>query len=274
MPPLPAQRPNPPSLSLRPLPPSYPRFRSPSPEILRLLPASIASCTISILGAPGVSLGAISTTTSGRSRRSSSTASRLPSISTMDSFPSSQLFKKVDITEERKSDRIDKEPLSLVEVILQYVADWKKVAAYVSTMSEIDYVARFIKLAFAEQFLGPEEAGENGKLHMKEDKVITMPGGENVKEQDFPNGHSWWHNISDATSRSAVVGAKEEDERNPGKDDFPVFFFDLPFLLLPRLRRKQGFHPSPSLSRPLDIYLLRRSVFSAGKGSTLLDETM
>ncbi|RZS25687.1 hypothetical protein BHM03_00058929 [Ensete ventricosum] len=104
----------------------------------------------------------------------------------MDSFPSSQLFKKVDITEERKSDRIDKEPLSLVEVILQYVADWKKVAAYVSTMSEIDYVARFIKLAFAEQFLGPEEAGENGKLHMKEDKVITMPGGENVKEQDFP----------------------------------------------------------------------------------------
>ncbi|RRT70549.1 hypothetical protein B296_00036352, partial [Ensete ventricosum] len=104
----------------------------------------------------------------------------------MDSFPSSQLFKKVDITEERKSDRIDKEPLSLVEVILQYVADWKKVAVYVGTMSEIDYAARFIKLAFAEQFLGPEEAGENGKLHMKEDKVITMPGGENVKEQDFP----------------------------------------------------------------------------------------
>ncbi|RWW30394.1 hypothetical protein GW17_00005036, partial [Ensete ventricosum] len=63
---------------------------------------------------------------------------------------------------------------------------WKKVAVYVGTMSEIDYAARFIKLAFAEQFLGPEEAGENGKLHMKEDKVITMPGGENVKEQDFP----------------------------------------------------------------------------------------
>ncbi|CAD5182106.1 SWI/SNF complex subunit SWI3B-like isoform X2 [Musa acuminata AAA Group] len=98
---------------------------------------------------------------------------------------SSTDFKRVDITEETKADWTDKETIHLLEAILQYGDDWKKVAEHVGTKSEIDCVARFIKLPFGEQFLGPEEVGEYGKPHQKNDKVVTVPEGENVPEQSL-----------------------------------------------------------------------------------------
>ncbi|URD91701.1 SWIRM domain [Musa troglodytarum] len=98
---------------------------------------------------------------------------------------SSTDFKRVDITEETKADWTDKETIHLLEAILQYGDDWKKVAEHVGTKSEIDCVARFIKVPFGEQFLGPEEVGEYGKPHQKNDKVVTVPEGENVPEQSL-----------------------------------------------------------------------------------------
>ncbi|THU58512.1 hypothetical protein C4D60_Mb03t15100 [Musa balbisiana] len=98
---------------------------------------------------------------------------------------SSTDFKRVDITEETKADWTDKETIHLLEAILQYGDDWKKVAEHVGTKSEIDCVARFIKLPFGEQFLGPEEVGEYGKPHQKNEKVVTVPEGENVPEQSL-----------------------------------------------------------------------------------------
>ncbi|WOK98110.1 hypothetical protein Cni_G06820 [Canna indica] len=99
---------------------------------------------------------------------------------------SSTDFKRVDVTEEIKTDWTDKETLHLLEAVLQYGEDWKKVAAHVGTRSEIDCVSRFIKLPFGEQFLGHEEASENDKPHHKNDEVITTPGEENDPEQDCP----------------------------------------------------------------------------------------
>ncbi|XP_010913882.1 SWI/SNF complex subunit SWI3B [Elaeis guineensis] len=84
---------------------------------------------------------------------------------------SSTDFKRVDITEETKTDWTDKETLHLLEAILHYGEDWKKVAEHVGGRSEKDCVARFIKLPFGEQFLGPPEIGEDGKQHEKNDQV-------------------------------------------------------------------------------------------------------
>ncbi|CAN6246824.1 unnamed protein product, partial [Urochloa humidicola] len=66
-------------------------------------------------------------------------------------------FKRVEITEDAKSDWTDKETLHLLEAVLHYGEDWKKVSEYVGSRSEKDCIARFIRLPFGEQFMGPKE---------------------------------------------------------------------------------------------------------------------
>ncbi|KAH0434369.1 hypothetical protein IEQ34_026843 [Dendrobium chrysotoxum] len=84
-------------------------------------------------------------------------------------------FKRVDISEETKTEWTDKETLHLLEAILHYGEDWKKVAEHVGSRSEKDCVARFIKLPFGEQLLGPSEFTEN-------DKVDAEPSGYDIAE--------------------------------------------------------------------------------------------
>ncbi|PKA55798.1 SWI/SNF complex subunit SWI3B [Apostasia shenzhenica] len=74
-------------------------------------------------------------------------------------------FKRVDVSEETKTEWTDKETLHLLEAILYHGEDWKKVAEYVGSRSERECVARFIKLPFGEQFLGPPEYKENDEVH-------------------------------------------------------------------------------------------------------------
>lgn len=69
-------------------------------------------------------------------------------------------FKRVEISEDAKSDWSDKETLQLLEAIMHYGDDWKKVAEHVGGRSAKECVARFIKLPFGEQFDGPPESGE------------------------------------------------------------------------------------------------------------------
>lgn len=69
-------------------------------------------------------------------------------------------FKRVEISEEAKSDWSDKETLQLLEAIMHHGDDWKKVAEHVGGRSVKECVARFIKLPFGEQFDGPPESGE------------------------------------------------------------------------------------------------------------------
>ncbi|XP_073053230.1 SWI/SNF complex subunit SWI3B [Primulina eburnea] len=69
-------------------------------------------------------------------------------------------FKRVEISEESKTDWSDKETLQLLEAVMHYGDDWKKVSEHVGGKNVKDCVARFIKLPFGEQFDGPPESAE------------------------------------------------------------------------------------------------------------------
>ncbi|CAA0838478.1 SWI/SNF complex subunit SWI3B [Striga hermonthica] len=73
---------------------------------------------------------------------------------------SSADFKRVEISEEAKTDWTDKETLQLLEAIMHYGDDWKKVAEHVSGKTAKECVARFLKLPFGEEFDGPPESAE------------------------------------------------------------------------------------------------------------------
>ena len=66
-------------------------------------------------------------------------------------------FKRVEINKDAKPDWTDKETLHLLEAVLHYGEDWKKVSEHVSSRSEKDCIARFIRLPFGEQFMGHKE---------------------------------------------------------------------------------------------------------------------
>ncbi|XP_047954004.1 SWI/SNF complex subunit SWI3B-like isoform X2 [Salvia hispanica] len=73
---------------------------------------------------------------------------------------SSADFKRVEISEEAKSDWSDKDTLQLLEALMHYGDDWKKVAEHVGGRTAKECVAHFIKLPFGEQFDGPPESRE------------------------------------------------------------------------------------------------------------------
>ncbi|KAI3757038.1 hypothetical protein L6452_04571 [Arctium lappa] len=69
-------------------------------------------------------------------------------------------FKRVEISEEVKTDWTEKETLHLLEAVMHYGDDWKKVSEHVVGRSEKECVDRFIKLPFGEQFMGPPDSTE------------------------------------------------------------------------------------------------------------------
>nr|XP_027091421.1 SWI/SNF complex subunit SWI3B [Coffea arabica] len=74
---------------------------------------------------------------------------------------SSTDFRRVEISDVVKTDWTDKETLHLLEAIMHYGDDWKKVAEHVGGgRSDKDCVARFLKLPFGEQFVGAPESSE------------------------------------------------------------------------------------------------------------------
>lgn len=90
---------------------------------------------------------------------------------------SSTDFKRVDISEETKTDWTDKETLHLLEAVLHYGEDWKKVAEHVGSRNEKECVARFIRLPFGEQFMGPLEVSENCMQYQKKEPL----GAEHIQ---------------------------------------------------------------------------------------------
>ncbi|GMI82418.1 CHROMATIN REMODELING COMPLEX SUBUNIT B, switch subunit 3 [Hibiscus trionum] len=63
-------------------------------------------------------------------------------------------FRRVEISDEAKADWSDKETLLLLEAIMHYGDDWKKVAQHVGGRTEKECVAHFVKLPFGEEYLG------------------------------------------------------------------------------------------------------------------------
>ncbi|RCV05067.1 hypothetical protein SETIT_1G051900v2 [Setaria italica] len=88
-------------------------------------------------------------------------------------------FKRIEITEDAKSDWTDKETLHLLEAVLHYGEDWKKVSEYVGSRSEKDCIARFIQLPFGEQFMGPKE----DRMGFENDGDITDEPGAHVSKR-------------------------------------------------------------------------------------------
>ncbi|KAJ1278324.1 hypothetical protein BS78_04G071800 [Paspalum vaginatum] len=87
-------------------------------------------------------------------------------------------FKRIEITEDAKSDWTDKETLHLLEAVLHYGEDWKKVSEHVGSRSEKDCIARFIRLPFGEQFMGPKE---NRMGFENDDGITDEPGADAAK---------------------------------------------------------------------------------------------
>ena len=61
-------------------------------------------------------------------------------------------FKRVELSEEWKTGWSEKETLLLLEAVMHYGDDWKKVASHVTGRTEKDCVSQFVKLPFGEQF--------------------------------------------------------------------------------------------------------------------------
>uniref|UniRef100_J3LAH8 SWI/SNF complex subunit SWI3B n=1 Tax=Oryza brachyantha TaxID=4533 RepID=J3LAH8_ORYBR len=86
-------------------------------------------------------------------------------------------FKRIEITEDAKSDWTDKETLHLLEAVLHYGEDWKKVSQHVGSRSEKDCIARFTQLPFGEQFMGPKE----DKMQFNNDDSNEESGSQSSK---------------------------------------------------------------------------------------------
>lgn len=67
-------------------------------------------------------------------------------------------FRRVEISDEVKTDWTDKETLHLLEAVMHYRDDWKRVAEHVGGRSVRECVAQFVKLPFADQFIGPPDS--------------------------------------------------------------------------------------------------------------------
>ncbi|KAK6939128.1 SANT/Myb domain [Dillenia turbinata] len=84
-------------------------------------------------------------------------------------------FRRVEISEVIKSEWTEKETLHLLEAVLHYGDDWRKIAEHVGGRSEKECVARFIRLPFLEQFMGPP-----GSMGL-ENKLANMNGQNGSK---------------------------------------------------------------------------------------------
>ncbi|KAK3232089.1 hypothetical protein Dsin_003970 [Dipteronia sinensis] len=73
---------------------------------------------------------------------------------------SSSDFRRVEISEETRTDWTDKDTLQLLEAIMHYGDDWRKVAQHVGGRSEKDCITHFIKLRFGEELIDHSDLGE------------------------------------------------------------------------------------------------------------------
>lgn len=72
-------------------------------------------------------------------------------------------FRRVEISEETKTDWSEKETTNLLEAIAHFGDDWKRVSHHVAGRTEKECVAHFLKLPFADQFLhSQQQPGVNG----------------------------------------------------------------------------------------------------------------
>ncbi|ESQ51958.1 hypothetical protein EUTSA_v10016607mg [Eutrema salsugineum] len=109
-------------------------------------------------------------------------------------------FKRVELSEESKTEWSEKETLQLLEAVMHYGDDWKKVAPYVTGRSEKDCVSQFVKLPFGEQF-GKESDSEDALEAFDLIKGSPRPESEGrIKDGSSPNKRMKLTPLADASN--------------------------------------------------------------------------
>ncbi|CAL9235413.1 unnamed protein product [Arabidopsis halleri] len=125
-------------------------------------------------------------------------------------------FKRVEISEESKIQWSEKEILLLLEAVMHYGDDWKKVAPHVTGRTEKDCVSQFVKLPFGEQFV-KESDFEDGLEAFDQIKGSAIPESEGIdKDGSSPNKRMKLTPLADASNPimaqaaflSALAGTK------------------------------------------------------------------
>ncbi|XP_038703804.1 SWI/SNF complex subunit SWI3B isoform X2 [Tripterygium wilfordii] len=90
-------------------------------------------------------------------------------------------FRRVEISEETKADWTEKDTLLLLEAVVHFGDDWRRVAHHVGGRSEKDCVNHFIKLPFGEEFSGYLDSGKmDNKCHQMKDQRTAESGLESI----------------------------------------------------------------------------------------------
>ncbi|XP_059652031.1 SWI/SNF complex subunit SWI3B-like isoform X1 [Cornus florida] len=125
-------------------------------------------------------------------------------------------FRLVEISEDFMADWTDKETLHLLEAIMHFEDDWKKVAEHVGGRSERECATHFIKLPFAEQFIGPADSVEiDNKFCQTKDQSDVEFGSQSIGPS-FPTKRMRLSPLADASNLvmaqaaflSALAGAE------------------------------------------------------------------
>lgn len=99
-----------------------------------------------------------------------------------------------------KADWTEKETLYLLEAIMHYGDDWKRVAQLVGGRSEKECVAQFMKLPFGEQYLKYPNSGEvDNKYNAMKDQVDAGCGLES-SGASFPSKRMCLTPLADASN--------------------------------------------------------------------------
>ncbi|XP_010469452.1 PREDICTED: SWI/SNF complex subunit SWI3B-like isoform X2 [Camelina sativa] len=125
-------------------------------------------------------------------------------------------FKRVELSEESKKVWSEKETLQLMEAVMHYGDDWKKVATHVTGRTEKDCVSQFVKLPFGEQFVKESDSEDSLEAFDKIKGSADLESGGSDKEGSSPNKRMRLTPLADASNPimaqaaflSALAGTK------------------------------------------------------------------
>ncbi|XVF74057.1 hypothetical protein PTKIN_Ptkin13bG0031000 [Pterospermum kingtungense] len=130
-------------------------------------------------------------------------------------------FRRVEISDQAKADWSEKETLLLLEALMHYGDDWKKVAQHVGGgRTDKDCVAHFVKLSFGEEFLGDpfSNEAESGFETSKRMRLTPLADASNpiMAQAAFLSAVAGAE-IAEAAARAAVTTLSEVDGTTANK---------------------------------------------------------
>ncbi|KAM7255831.1 hypothetical protein ACFE04_011572 [Oxalis oulophora] len=118
-------------------------------------------------------------------------------------------FRRVELVEVTKAEWTEKETLQLLEAVMHFGDDWKKVARHVAGRNEKDCVAQFIKLPFGEEYLIHPDKRSDGSPNKRTRASPLLDSGNPIMAQaSFLTALSGVE-IAEASARAAVAALSE-----------------------------------------------------------------